>query len=162
MSYGVHVFTMELTEELPCRESDVAKRLNQNRKVLVELRFSIMTTDDWYREDGLKPESTRPVWIKPSGLAKLAEHFGLKPAEVTPEKNPSAANAAEIRTITVKRTLPRNPLLVEVILADGTVAMMRVKDSSKWMVGMKCEVRSGGAYTKWLIPLRNPRYRGRF
>ena len=148
--------------EAPVREADVARQLGMQRKALSDLRFEVLDTEDWFREEGKKPETMRPVWIRPAGVAKLAEKLGLKAEEVAPKKIASAADAAEVRTFTVIRTVPRNVYLVEVLGDDGVKMMMRVKDSSKWVRGMKVECRSGGNYTKWLIPLRNPRYRGRF
>ena len=152
---------MELPEA-PVREADVARQLGMQRKALSDLRYEHLTTDDWFREEGKKPETMRPVWIRPAGVAKLAEKLGLKTEEVAPNKNPSAPDGAEIRTLTVIRVMPRNPYLVEAVGENGDKVVMRVKDSTKWLKGMKCEARSGGSYTKWWIPMRNPRYRGKF
>jgi hypothetical protein len=153
---------MDVLPMEPMRETEIAKLLNQNRKTLAELRFSVLQPDEWFREDSIMPEVFRPVWITPKGYEKLLNHFGLKQEEVEKEKKFSSANAEEVRTVIVKRMLHRNPYLIEVTDTDGSTRIMKVKDSTKWVVGMKCEVRSGGNYTKWLIPLRNPRYRGRF
>ena len=151
-----------MDDSVPVKEADVARQLGMQRKALSDLRFEILTPDDWFREEGKKPESMRVVWIRPEGIAKLSAHLGLKTEEVAPKKIASAADAAEVRTFTVIRVIPRNPRLVDVVDEQGGKGIMLVKDSSKWVRGMKVECRSGGNYTKWLIPLRNPRYRGRF
>jgi hypothetical protein len=151
-----------MDDSVPVKEADVARQLGMQRKALSDLRFEILTTDDWFREEGKKPESMRVVWIRPEGIAKLSAHLGLKTEEVAPKKIASAADAAEVRTFTVQKVMPRNPYLVEVLAENGEKGIMRVKDSTKWVKGMKVECRNGGNYTKWLIPLRNPRYRGRF
>ena len=152
-----------MDDQVAVKEADVARQLGMQRKALSDLRFQVLThQDDWYREDGTKPETMRPVWIRPEGIAKLSAHLGLKTEEVVPKKIASAADAAEIRTFTVQKVMPRNPYLVEVVAENGDKGIMRVKDSTKWVRGMKVECRSAGLYTKWLIPLRNPRYRGKF
>lgn len=148
--------------EAPVREADVARQLGMQRKALSDLRNTVLDADDYFREEGKKPESMRIVWIRPSGINKISVHLGLKAEEVLPKKIASAADAAEIRTFTVIRVIPRNPRLLDVQDEKGEKGIMLVKDSSKWIRGMKVECRNGGNYTKWLIPLRNPRYRGRF
>jgi hypothetical protein len=152
---------MELPDA-PVREADVAKQLGMQRKALSDLRKEVLADEDYFREEGNKPEPMRPVWLRPSGVAKISAHLGLKTEEVAPKKIASAPDGAEIRTLTVIRVLPRNPYLVEAVAEGGEKVIMRVKDSSKWMKGMKCEARTGGSYTKWWIPMRNPRYRGKF
>ena len=162
MSYlPILLRSMELPEA-PVREADVARQLGMQRKALSDLRNNLLNADDYFREEGKKPESMRIVWLRPSGINKISVHLGLKAEEVAPKKNPSAPNGAEIRTLTVIRVMPRNPYLVEAVGADGEKVIMRVKDSTKWLKGMKCEARTGGSYTKWWIPMRNPRYRGKF
>lgn len=148
--------------DAPVREADVARQLGMQRKALSDLRNTLLSADDYFREEGKKPENMRPVWVRPSGINKISVHLGLKTEDVAPKKIASAPDGAEIRTLTVIRVLPRNPYLVEAIAEGGEKLIMRVKDSSKWMKGMKCEARSGGSYTKWWIPMRNPRYRGKF
>lgn len=151
-----------MDDPVPVKEADVARQLGMQRKALSDLRNTVLEADDYFREEGKKPESMRIVWLRPSGINKISVHLGLKTEDVAPKKIASAADAAEVRTFTVQKVMPRNPYLVEVLAENGEKGIMRVKDSAKWLKGMKVECRSGGNYTKWLIPLRNPRYRGRF
>ena len=151
-----------MDESVPVKEADVARQLGMQRKALSDLRNTVLNADDYFREEGKKPENMRQVWVRPSGINKISVHLGLKAEEVAPKKIVSAADAAEVRTFTVIRVVPRNPYLVDVVAENGDKGVMRVKDSTKWVRGMKVECRSGGNYTKWLIPLRNPRYRGKF
>ena len=161
MSY-LPILLRSMDEPVPVKESDVARQLGMQRKALSDLRNTLLDESDYFREEGKKPESMRQVWVRPSGINKISVHLGLKTEEVLPKKITSAPNGAEIRTLTVIRVMPRNPYLVEAEAEGGEKVVMRVKDSTKWLRGMKCEARSAGAYTKWWIPMRNPRYRGKF
>jgi hypothetical protein len=153
---------MELTV-MATRESELAKAMGLTRKAMSDLRFSLLRFQiDWYREDTKAPEAKRPVWITPEGIIKLSEHWGVKSVQVEAEtKKLSAANAAEVSECTVISVFPRNPRLVQVLL-NGQQRMMRVRDNAKWTRGMKVETRTEGGMSNFLIPLRNPRFKGRF
>lgn len=153
---------MELTV-MATRESELAKAMGLTRKAMTDLRNSLLRPQtDWYREETKAPEAKRPVWITPEGVVKLSEHWGVKSVQVEAEKKIlSAANAAEVAECTVLTVFPRNPRLVEILL-NGAKRMMRVRDNSKWVRGMKVEVRTEGGMSNFLIPLRNPRFRGKF
>lgn len=156
------LYTMLIKIE-PIRESELAKVLGMSRKNLSELRLKSLRPElDWYREDTKAPEARRPVWITAEGMVALSVILGLKTEQIEAEKkNLSVANATETVECLVVQAFPRNRTLVQV-LAGGQARMMRVKDNRKWMKGMKVMARQEQGMSKFLIPLRNPRFFGRF
>ena len=145
------------------RESELAKALGMNRKALSDLRLEKLTHGtDWYREDTKAPEAKRPVWITAEGIVALSVILGIKTEQIEAEKkNFSAADAAETVECLVVQAFPRNPTLVQVIAA-GQPRMMRVRDNRKWQRGMKVMARQEMGMSNFLIPLRNPRFFGKF
>lgn len=145
------------------RESELAKVLGINRKALSDLRLEkLRFSIDWYREDTKAPEAKRPVWITAEGMVALAVILGIKTEQIESEKqNFSAADAAETVECLVVQAFPRNPTLVQVVVR-GQNRMMRVRDNRKWTRGMKVMARQESGMSKFLIPLRNPRFFGKF
>lgn len=144
-----------------CRESDLAKALSITRKAIVEIRKNVLKPEiDWYKEQTKAPDSLKPVWYTKAGMLKIAQHFGI-PTEEVSKKNISAANAAPSTLVSVKTIFLRNTRMIEVI-HNGEPKKMRVKDATKWMVGMVVEARSEGNNSTFMVPLKNPRYRGKF
>jgi len=147
----------------PTRESELAKAMGMTRKAISDLRKQMLIFQThWYREDSSLPATKQAVWITELGIEVLAKHWGVEVQQVEAEKkNLSVANATEVAECSVLNVFPRNPRLVEVLLA-GEKRLMRVKDGTKWVRGMKVEVRVEGGMSRFLIPLRNPRFRGKF
>jgi hypothetical protein len=156
------MYTMLIKIE-PTRESELAKVLGMSRKNLSDLRVKSLRPElDWYREETNAPEARRPVWITAEGVVALSVILGLKTEQIEAEKkNFSVASATETVECLVVQAFPRNPTLVQVI-AGGQPRMMRVKDNRKWAKGMKVMARQEQGMSKFLIPLRNPRFFGRF
>jgi hypothetical protein len=147
----------------PTRESELAKAMGMTRKALSDLRKQMLIFQThWYREESPLPAAKQAVWITELGVEVLAKHWGVPIQAVEAEKkNLSVANATEVAECSVLNVFPRNPRLVEVLFA-GEKRLMRVKDGTKWVKGMKVQVRTEGGMSRFLIPLRNPRFRGKF
>jgi hypothetical protein len=145
------------------REVELAKVLGMNRKTLSDLRMSKLRFGiDWYREETKAPEARRPVWITAEGVVSLAVILGIKTEQIEEEKkNFSVADATETVECLVVQAFPRNRSLVQV-LVGGAMRMMRVRDNSKWAKGMKVQARKEQGMSKFMIPLRNPRFFGKF
>lgn len=143
------------------KEADLAQAIGVDRKEIISFRKTKLSPELWYRENtGGRPTKFGIVWLKPDGVKAIYDHYGLKEAEQpTPEKI-SAANAAY--EVTVIRADFPNRRIVQVHLADGKAKMMRVKDSRMWVQGMKVMARPEGALDVTLVPVRHPRFRGRF
>jgi hypothetical protein len=147
----------------PTRESELAKAMGLTRKALSDLRKQMLIFQThWYREESSLPATKQAVWITELGMEVLAKHWGVPIQEVEAEKkNLSVANATEAAECSVLSIFPRNPRIAEVLF-NGEKRLMRVKDGSKWVKGMKVQVRMEGGMSRFLIPLRNPRFRGKF
>jgi len=145
------------------REAELAKVLGMNRKTLSDLRLSkLRFGPDWYREETKAPEARRPVWITAEGVVALAVILGIKTEQIEEEKkNFSVADATETVECLVVQAFPRNRSLVQV-LVGGSMRMLRVRDNSKWVKGMKVQARKEQGMSRFLIPLRNPRFFGKF
>jgi len=145
------------------REVELAKVLGMSRKTLSDIRLTKLRAGiDWYREETKAPEARRPVWITAEGVVGLAVILGIKTEQIEQEKkNFSVADATETVECLVVQAFPRNRSLVQV-LVNGQVRMMRVRDNAKWAKGMKVQARKEQGMSKFLIPLRNPRFFGKF
>ena len=143
------------------RESLLVNILGVTRKAMADIRNQLLKPEtDWYREQNNAPEEMQPVWITKEGVTAIAHHFGVSEAEIA-EKKLSAANAAPSTEVSVLTIFERNKTMIEVVL-NGEKRMMRVRDSSKWVKGMKVEARDEGLGSVFLVPLKNPRFRGKF
>lgn len=152
---------MQDTATADVKEADLARVLGIERKQLTSIRENKVNPSNWYREEaGGRPARFGVVWLRPSGVKQVYEALGIQPEqEPSPEKI-SAANAA-VEVTVIRADFP-NRRLVQVSTADNLKKMMRVKDSRMWVQGMKVMARPEGALDVTLIPLRHPRFRGRF
>lgn len=152
-----------MTEHLSTdiREAELARVLGVDRKELTRLREKHLDKGLWYRENsGGRPARFGVVWLTPQGVQKLYDVLGIKKEqEPSPEKI-FAANAAE--EVSVIRADYPNRRIIQVKTPNGNLKMMRVKDSRMWVQGMKVMARPEGALDVTLVPLRHPRFRGRF
>lgn len=143
------------------KEADLAQAIGVDRKEIISFRKEKLHPDLWYRENaGGRPTKFGIVWLKPDGVKAIYDHYGFKEAEQPSEEKISAANAAE--EVTVIRADFPNRRILQVKCTDGKVKMMRVKDSRMWVQGMRVMARPEGALDVTLIPVRHPRFRGRF
>lgn len=143
------------------KEADIARVLGIERKEVSRLRTKHLAPSHWYRESsGGRPARFGVVWLTAKGVKELYDALGVKPEqEPSPEKI-SAANAAE--EVSVIRADYPNRRIIQVKTLEGKTKMMRVKDARMWVQGMKVMARPEGALDITLVPLRHPRFRGRF
>jgi hypothetical protein len=142
------------------KEADLARKIGIDRKQVISAREKIAKSL-WYREQaGGRPTKFGVVWLKAAGVRAICETLGLKQEDVPSAEKISAANAAG--EVTVIRADFPNRRIVQVETSDNKRKMMRVKDARMWVQGMKVMARPEGALDITLVPLRHPRFRGRF
>ena len=142
------------------KEADLARTVGVDRKNLISIREK-MPQAYWYRqESGGRPSRFGVVWLKPDGIRVIMEQLGIKSEDAPSTEKISAANAAEEDTV-IRADFP-NRRILQVETPDKKRKIMRVKDARMWVQGMKVMARPEGALDITLVPLRHPRFRGRF
>lgn len=143
------------------KEAELVRVLGVDRKVVIKIREKEMNKSHWYREQsGGRPTKFGVVWLTPKGVQKMYEVLGIQKEQEPSKEKILAANAAE--EVSVIRADFPNRRILQVMTQAGVKKMMRVKDSRMWVQGMKVMARPEGALDITLVPLRHPRYRGRF
>lgn len=142
------------------KEADLVRTIGVDRKQVVALREKL-SPSLWYREQaGGRPTRFGVVWLRPEGVTAIFDALGVKREDNPSPEKISAANAA-VEVTVIRADFP-NSRIVQVETSDHKRKMMRVKDARMWVQGMKVMARPEGALDITLVPLRHPRFRGRF
>lgn len=152
--------TTEVVAGPDVKEADLVRTIGVDRKQVIAIRETL-SREMWYREAaGGRPERFGVVWLRPKGVSAILAALGIEKEQAPSPEKISAANAA-VEVTVIRADFP-NRRIVQVETADKARKMMRVKDARMWVQGMKVMARPEGALDVTLVPLRHPRFRGRF
>lgn len=140
-------------ESLP--EINLCQSLGISRADLKNLRREILKENTHFFKKG------KAVWITPAGQITIEKH--LKEASIeAPKDKPSQCEPSEATATACVEKISPNKMILICKIDSQSGCRVRVKDNSKFVIGMTFRVKPMREANLWTIDGNCPRWRGRW